>query len=136
MRDWIRLTKTLEHGTTKTTKRGFGGFGVTVSVKAVGFGCPAAGLVAAGSPFPASGQGDRVTTHRRDSGGRYGLRGCACAQPGIAARDPSFGSVGRRSADVHRWALAIRGLHAHSVWPADWEVLLADAISTWCPGGV
>ena len=27
MRDWIRLTKTLEHGTTKTTKRGFGGFG-------------------------------------------------------------------------------------------------------------
>ena len=27
MRDWIRLTKTLEHGTTKTTKSGFGGFG-------------------------------------------------------------------------------------------------------------
>ena len=27
MRDWIRLTKTLEHGTTKTTKSGFRGFG-------------------------------------------------------------------------------------------------------------
>ena len=32
MRDWIRLTKILKHGTTKTTKRGFGGFGGTEHV--------------------------------------------------------------------------------------------------------
>ena len=32
MRDWIRLTKNLEHGTTKTTKMGFGGFGGTEHV--------------------------------------------------------------------------------------------------------
>ena len=32
MRDWIQLTKTLNHGTTKTTKMGFGGFGGTEHV--------------------------------------------------------------------------------------------------------
>ena len=32
MRDWIQLTKTLNHGTTKTTKMGFGGFGGTEPV--------------------------------------------------------------------------------------------------------